>query len=83
MVADPLPGLDIVAAPPENGVGLLPQFLGYDSRYDLPGFIFKHDPFLRWEEFLLFCEHIHHFDLVAHIIAFVFGIGNQIGHGRV
>ena len=29
---------------------------------------------------MFFGEHIHHFDLVAHIVAFVLGIGDHIGH---
>ena len=32
---------------------------------------------------MLFGEHIHHLDLVAHIVALVFGVGNHARHGGV
>ena len=83
VVADALAVLHVLAPSAQYGVGLFPQLLGHDRRYDLAGFILEHDPFLRREEFLLFGEHIHHLDLVAYIISLVFRIGNHIGHGRV
>ena len=83
MVADALPGLYIFAAPLENGVGGVPQFLGDDGRDDFSGFVLEHHPFLRGEEFLLLGEHIDDLDLVAHIVAFVLGVGNHAGHGGV
>ena len=81
VVADPLAVFHVLAAAAEDGVGLLPQFFGDDSRDNLAAFVLEHDPFLRGEEFLLFGEHIHHLDLVPHIVPLVFGIGNHIGHG--
>ena len=81
VVADPLAVFHVLAAAAEDGVGLLPQLLGDDGRDDLAAFVLKHDPFLRREEFLLFGEHIHHLDLVPHIVPLVFGICNHVGHG--
>ena len=81
MIADTLTILHILTSFSEYGVCLFPKFFGYDSRYDLSGFVLKHDPFLRREEFLFLGEHIHYFDLVAYIVAFVLGIGDHIGHG--
>ena len=74
VVADALAVLHVLAPSAQYGIGLFPQLLGHDRRYDLAGFILEHDPFLRREEFLLFGEHIHHFDLVSHVVAFVLGL---------
>ena len=81
VVADTLAVFHVLAAAAKDGVGLFPQFLGNNGRDDLAAFVLEHDPFFRRQEFLLFGEHIHHLDLVPHIIALVFGIGNHIGHG--
>ena len=83
MIADTLSVLHILASPAKYSISLLPQFFGNDSRYDFSRFILEHDPFFRREEFLLFGEHIHHLDLVAHIVALVFRIGNHARHGGV
>ena len=83
MVADALPVLYIIAAAAQNRIGLFPQLLGDNSGHDLTRLVFEHHPFLRWEEFLLFGEHIHHLDLVSYIVALVFWIGDHIGHGGV
>ena len=81
MVADALPVLHVLAAAAQNFIGPIPQLLGNDGRDDLPGLVLEHDPFLRREELLLLGEHIHHLDLVAHIVALVFGVGDHAGQG--
>jgi len=83
VIANALSVLYVIAAAAENGIGLVPQLLGDNSGHDLTRLVFEHDPFLRWEEFLLFGEHIHHLDLVSYIVALVFWIGDHIGHGGV
>ena len=83
MVADALPSLHILAALFQDSIRSVPDFLRHDRRYDLACFVLEHDPFLRREEFLLLREHIHDLDLVADVVALVFGVGNQVGHGGV
>ena len=83
MVADALPRFHVLAALFQDGVRRIPDLLRHDRRYDLACFVLEHDPFLRREELLLFREHIHDLDLVANIVALVFGIGNDVGHGGV
>ena len=83
VIADALPVFYILASAQQNRIGLFPQLLGDDGWDDLAGFILEHDPFLRREEFLLLREHVHDLDLVADVVALVFGVGNQVGHGGV
>ena len=83
MVADSLAGLYILAALFQHGIGLIPNFFRYDCGDNFSCFILEHDPFLRWEELLLFGEHIHDLDLVPHIVAFVLGICDHVRHGGV
>ena len=83
VVASALPLFNIPAAAGEHCVGCIPQFFGHNGRYDFAGFIFEHHPFLRWEEFLLFGEHVNDANLVADIVALVFGVGDYAGHGGV
>ena len=83
VVADALPGLDIVAALFQHGVGGVPQLLADDGGDDLPRLVLEHDPFLRREEFLLFGEEIDDLDLVAHVVSLVLGVGDHVGHGGV
>ena len=83
VVADALPGLHVVAAAAENDVGLVPKLLGDDGRHDLAALVLEHDPFLRREEFLLLGEHIHHLDLIPHVVALILGVGDHVGHGGV
>ena len=83
MVADALPRFHVLAALFQDGVRCVPDFLRHDCRYDLACFVLEHDPFLRREEFLLLREHIHDLDLVANVVALVFRIGNDVGHGGV
>ena len=83
MVADALPRFHVLAALFQHGVRCVPDLLRHDRRYDLARLVLEHHPFLRREEFLLLREHIHDLDLVANIVALVFGIGNDVGHGGV
>ena len=83
MVANTLPRFHVLAALFQDSIRSVPDFLRHDRRYDLACFVLEHDPFLRREEFLLLREHIHDLDLVANVVALVFGIGNDVGHGGV
>ena len=81
MVADALPSLHILAALFQDGVCCIPDSLWHDRRHNFTRLILEHHPFLRREEFLLLREHVHDLDLVANVVALVFGIGNDVGHG--
>ena len=75
--------LHVLAAAPEHLIGCLPERLVHDGRNDLTGLVLEHDPFLRREEFLLFGEQVDDLDLVAHVVALVFGVCDHAGHGGV
>ena len=83
MVANTLPRFHILAALFQHGICSIPDFLRHDRRYDLARLVLEHHPFLRREELLLLREHVHDLDLVADVVALVFGVGNQVGHGGV
>ena len=74
VVANTLPRFHVLAALFQHGIGLIPNFFRYDCGDNFSCFILEHDPFLRREEFLLLREHIHDLDLVANVVALVFGI---------
>ena len=83
MVADALAALHILAALFQHSVGPVPQRLLHNRRDDLAALILEHHPLLRRQKFLLFGEQVDDFDLVAHIIALVLGVGDHPRHGGV
>ena len=83
MVADALPRFHVLAALFQDSIRSVPDLLRHDCRYDLARLVLEHHPFLRREELLLLREHVHDLDLVADVVALVFGVGNQVGHGGV